>query len=299
MLNTDTIKITPEMLRLVSAIDEFKGTWRALEAHTTALQMIGDVAAHGQNLQSMLAPLQNIALSENLIRKLQSVLNAQKGMADYRAEHFPMVVQAGSKMIGSLDSAAPDDIAALMPKLVEWLNGAMKSKDVHPLIIAGLFMAVFLQIFPFEKGNQKLARFLVLLILLKSDYDYMPFATLDDIWDARLKEYYAALSSTQNSVEQGKPDWTAWLTFFLSCLAAQKEKLEAALNAKAKDISNLPALSGKVMRLFEKHKRLQMNDIVKFTKGKRSTLKLRLAELVDDGYLRRHGKARATWYSRV
>src|SRR5271169_2147318 len=30
MLNTDTIQITPELLALLSEIDEFKGAWRAL-----------------------------------------------------------------------------------------------------------------------------------------------------------------------------------------------------------------------------------------------------------------------------
>ena len=30
MLKTDTIQITPELLALISEIDEFKGAWRAL-----------------------------------------------------------------------------------------------------------------------------------------------------------------------------------------------------------------------------------------------------------------------------
>ena len=30
MLKTDTIQITPELLNLISEIDEFKGAWRAL-----------------------------------------------------------------------------------------------------------------------------------------------------------------------------------------------------------------------------------------------------------------------------
>ena len=30
MLNTETIQITPELLALLSEIDEFKGAWRAL-----------------------------------------------------------------------------------------------------------------------------------------------------------------------------------------------------------------------------------------------------------------------------
>ena len=32
MLNTDTIRITPELLALIAEIDEFKGAWRALGA---------------------------------------------------------------------------------------------------------------------------------------------------------------------------------------------------------------------------------------------------------------------------
>ncbi|MGE4070187.1 MAG: hypothetical protein AB7E72_03345 [Lysobacterales bacterium] len=30
MLRTDTIQITPEILKLIARIDEFKGAWRAL-----------------------------------------------------------------------------------------------------------------------------------------------------------------------------------------------------------------------------------------------------------------------------
>lgn len=32
MLNTDTIRITPELLLLIAEIDEFKGAWRSLGA---------------------------------------------------------------------------------------------------------------------------------------------------------------------------------------------------------------------------------------------------------------------------
>jgi DNA-binding Lrp family transcriptional regulator len=59
----------------------------------------------------------------------------------------------------------------------------------------------------------------------------------------------------------------------------------------------LPTLSGKIMKLFEDNQRLQMTQILKMTRAKRSTLKLRLHELVDAGYLKRYGQARSTWYS--
>ena len=89
------------------------------------------------------------------------------------------------------------------------------------------------------------------------------------------------------------------LAFFFSILKAQKDKLEKRVEKGSSEIVNMPALSTKILKQFEKHDRLSMKEIERLTRGKRSTLKLRLGELVEGGYLIRHGQARATWYSRV
>ena len=68
---------------------------------------------------------------------------------------------------------------------------------------------------------------------------------------------------------------------------------------KNKELSHLPTLSARILKLFEHHNRLQMKQIVKLTNGRRSTIKLRLGEMVDEGYVKRYGNARATWYSLV
>jgi DNA-binding HxlR family transcriptional regulator len=43
--------------------------------------------------------------------------------------------------------------------------------------------------------------------------------------------------------------------------------------------------------------RLTIAEIVKQTGANQNTLKVRLRELVNEGRVKRHGKARATWYS--
>jgi hypothetical protein len=49
-LNTDTLTITPEILRLIAGIDEFKGAWRALGAIAPErLQALRKVATIGIN----------------------------------------------------------------------------------------------------------------------------------------------------------------------------------------------------------------------------------------------------------
>jgi Fic family protein len=80
-------------------------------------------------------------------------------------------------------------------------------------------------------------------------------------------------------------------------LRKQKETLEQRINEKEKALTHLPTLSGRIMKLFEDNQRMQIHQIIKLTRGRRSTVKLRLGELVEGGYLKRYGQARSTWYS--
>ena len=54
---------------------------------------------------------------------------------------------------------------------------------------------------------------------------------------------------------------------------------------------------GKILKLLKENDRLTIAEIVKQTGANQNTLKVRLRELVNEGRVKRHGKARATWYS--
>ena len=167
-------------------------------------------------------------------------------------------------------------------------------------MVIGIFTAIFLQISPFEQANMKTARFLLLLLMLRSGYSYAPYIPVDRSMEKRAKQIFEALEYTQVSLESGKPDWSVWLDCFFSVLQDQAETLKGRLEGQQQvDPAQLPPLSARVMKIFESHDRLQMKQIIAMTGGRRSTLKLRMGELVDNGYLKRHGDRRATWYSRV
>ena len=201
--------------------------------------------------------------------------------------------------MATLNVASAKEVRSLMPRLMTWTAEAFEKKELHPLFIIAIFTAVFLQFCPFEKGNQRLARLLIILLMFKEGYSYSPYSTLDALLQERAAEYYKALKHTQEGLAKGKIDWDVWLEFFFELLKAQKDKLKDRVDRGSAEIVNMPALSTKVLKLYDKHDRLSMKDIERLTRGKRSTLKLRLAELVKGGYLMRHGQARATWYSRV
>lgn len=299
MLGIESIQITPRIMKRASQIDQFKGLWLGLETYTTGLQILSDVAAHGAKVQRVLSPLKDKAITTDIIKILHAMQTGGQGMSAYKAGENQMPMSKGHQVFGTLDAAAPDQVEPLMNKLVGWLNDSLDGGDMHPLIVIAVFTSVFLQIAPFETGNFRAVRFLILLLLLKSDYRYAPFVPLDRIMEERAQEIYEALAHNQKSLEEGRPDWGQWLSCFFDLLVEQADILSDRLDSKEKDLSKLPTLSARVMKLFEEHDRLQMKDIVKLTRGRRSTLKLRLGELVDDGYLRRHGQARSTWYSQI
>lgn len=299
MLSINKLKITPEILKRISEIDAFKGYWSALEENTTALNLIGDVASFGQNFKTLIDPLKNKTIDTDMLIKLHMVVMRSKEPPFIKTGHMPIVIQQGEKIIGTLDTAAPEEVEALMDNLIVWLNRSLDDDRFHPLLVTALFSAIFLQIGPFEQGNQKLIRLLITLMMLKSGYNYAPYISFENILMERSQAYYNALDKVQKNIEEGVMDFEPWILFFLDCALEQIHQLQARLARGTKDLSGMPKLSIKVMKLFEANDRLQMKEIERLTRGRRSTLKLRLAELVDEGYLKRHGQARSTWYSRI
>jgi Fic family protein len=299
MLGTKAITITPDILAKVCEIDEFKGLWSGLEAHSTGLNMLKEVAEFGGNFKKVLGPLKDQPLTPGMIRTLHSTLIRGEGPTPFKSTENQMTVMRDEHVIGSLETAPPEQAQGLLEKLVTWMNATLEKKELHPLLAIAVFTAIFLQISPFEKENLKISRFLVTVLMLKAGYSYAPYVPLDRFFNERAEIFFQALQINQQSLESGRPEWNSWLNCFFMLLQEQKNTLKDRMFDKNKDLSHLPTLSAKILKLFEHNNRLQMKQIVKLTNGRRSTIKLRLGEMVDQGYVRRYGNARATWYSLV
>jgi Fic family protein len=298
MLGIDRIYIEHETLLKIAHIERFNGVWLGLNKHTTALSLLSDVAAYGRKFSGVLEPLRDQKITVDVLNKLHAhVVNKGRFSGLRTADLTPTIMGIDGKSVEQISTADPADIRPLLEKLLNWIDQALTDQKIHPLLSVSAFASIFVQISPYPAGNQALMRFLVTLYLLKAGYEYVPYAALEPLMREEAAYFVRALKHNQRSIEDEKPDWSVWAAYFLDLLTMQADLLWARLENKKKDLAHLPTLSRKIMALFEKHERLQMKQIVKLTKGQRSTLKLRLGELVEEGYLRRHGQARSTWYS--
>ena len=186
-----------------------------------------------------------------------------------------------------------------MQELVTSIQTTLAEATLHPLLAISVFVVVFLAIHPFQDGNGRLSRILTTLLLLKAGYGYVPYTSLESVIEANKESYYLALRRTQMTLSQAEPDWEPWIVFFLRSLQRQKKKLAERLEREKLMANDLPPLGQSILDMVKKHGRVSIGEIVRATGQSRSTIKLRLADLLRKQILLRHGKGRSTWYTQA
>lgn len=264
-----------------------------------------EVAGYAEAMDLVFQAYEDLHLTENHIRQLHQTLlrhstkdDRHRGAYKTLPNHV-VAKDADGREIGVVfETATPFDTPREMESLVRWAAKAFGESAMHPLLIIAVFNVVFLAIHPFQDGNGRLSRILTTLLLLRAGYEYVPYASLESIVEENKDLYYKALRRTQTTLANDAPDWEPWLGFFLRCLKKQKANLAAKVKQeKESSDTSLPLLSVQVLKLLGQHERLTIAQMVEFTRANQNTLKVRLRELVNEGRIQRHGKARATWYS--
>ncbi len=349
MLDISKITITPEILSLISEIDEFKGAWQLhgrmaperlkilglaakIESIGASTRLDGsklldtdimqllfnpqtqaskderDGAAYIRACDGILQKHQVLSLSENCLKQIydwlthidaeQKSLKKEKNISN-NDEAFDApwknlnITFAKTKLF---ETTTPFEMPEKLRELVLWTEMQLDQKTVHPLLIIGVFMALFLNMRPFQDLDGRLSRLLVVLLLLKAGYVYVPYSSFERIIE-RNKEYYQlALERTAETIESKAPDFDIWLTFFLKIMQTQKRNLEHKVSRDNKQREHLSELDNQIINAIGAHEKLSIMKIEQITGANRNTLKKHLSFLVEQSYIVRFGKARATWY---
>jgi len=195
------------------------------------------------------------------------------------------------------ETATPFDTPFEIEKLIRWFEKTGREGDFHPLLLVGIFIVWFLAIHPFQDGNGRLSRVLTTLMLLRFNYAYVPYSSLESIIEDSKSGYYAALRKTQQSLKGSEPDWEPWLVFFLRCLARQKERLEKRIQMEQTALADLSGLSVNIVNLLGEKLSVTVASVVAATGANRNTVKAALKGLVKRGLISQKGKGRGVHYT--
>ena len=262
-----------------------------------------EVAGYAELMETVFSSWPDITLTENHIKQLNRdlLVHSEKDAwhrGNYKTSSNSVVAfDENGRQIGVVfETATPFDTPRLMTELVTWMQEERGSQRLHPLLLIGLWVVVFLEIHPFQDGNGRLSRVLTTLLLLQAGYAYVPYSSLEGVIELNKEAYYLALRQTQGTIRSDTPNWQPWLVFFLRSLAEQVRRLSEKVEREKLVLAPLPELSLRIVELAREHGRVTMGDVIRLTGVSRNTLKQHFRALVAQGHITRHGSGRGSWY---
>ena len=261
-----------------------------------------EVAGYSELMNLVLNSYKELQPRESIIKQLHQVLlkfssKDIRHRGEYKKlnNHVEAFDQNGKSLSIVFETTSPMETQLKMEKLCAWLDHEIEKSTYHPLIIIGIFIVNFLAIHPFQDGNGRLSRGLTTLLLLRSNYDYVLYSSLERVIEKNKDQYYLALRSGRTENYARTKGLEAWVEFFLKCLKDQKDVLLRKLE-KEKELMALPKLSEQILVNLKDHGRLALSEIVKLTRANRNTVKSHLFRLVDEGQIKKEGVGKGTRY---
>lgn len=117
--------------------------------------------------------------------------------------------------------------ASMIPDKMHELIRFLQDVSVHPLIKAGVAQAWILLVRPFDEGNERLARLLSTVILLRAGYSFFGEVSLSSIIARQSYEYYNATANILR--RENGDDLTYFLEYFLNLLVKALDERKVRL----------------------------------------------------------------------
>ena len=244
----------------------------------------------------------DLNLTENHVLQLHGILLKHSTKDDRHRGHYktlPNDVEAkhpdGSREV-IFRTATPFDTPRLMRELVEDTNAAFAAEELHPITVTGCFIVNFLAIHPFQDGNGRLSRALTNLLLLKTGYEYVPYASLERVIEENKAAYYAALRASQMEMKDDPTRFGAWLGFFLRALQTQKRNLQSKLDLEG-SMLRLSQIQQQVLETVRRLGRTTSMDLAGELKIPYRNVRYHLDTLVKRGLVSPHGERKGRFYT--
>lgn len=184
----------------------------------------------------------------------------------------------------------------------DWLN-TIATRELHPVIKAGITHYAIVNIHPFTEGNGRVSRALATLILLNESYDIRKLFSLEEYYDKNVAAYYYAIKTADQNPDH---DLTAWLEFFVEGVAiefnrvkdqVQHLSLDLRLKAQAGQQIFLSARQIKIVEYIEKVGYLSNAQFAEILPMVSEDTVLRdLKDLMGKRIVKKRGKTKAARY---
>lgn len=191
----------------------------------------------------------------------------------------------------------PYETPEAISQICDSYNRVIDTQEIDPLILIPVLIHDFLCIHPFNDGNGRMSRLLTTLLLYRSGYHVGKYISLESKIARNKDLYYDALEASQTGWYENTDDPTPFIKYLLSVILAAYRDFDERMELVGERLSAIEVVRQTVESKIGKFTK---SDMLEFcpTLGKTS-VESALKQLVDEGILIKHGKGRATFYTRA
>lgn len=241
-----------------------------------------------------------ISLNPNYILQLHRDLYkySEKGIGGRYKNTQNSIVEKdeAGNVVERFKPLSPYETPQAILQICDELNKALDRKAVDILLLIPIFIHDFLCIHPFNDGNGRMSRLLTTLLLYRAGYFIGRYISLESKIEKNKESYYIALEKSGIGWHENKENPVPFIKYLLRTILAAYVDFEERINYIDKKISALELVRSAVDRKIGKFTKREMMDLVPSV-GK-ATIENMLKQLIDEGYIERHGKGKMTFYVR-
>jgi len=216
-----------------------------------------------------------------------------------------VIKEAGTQQVIFRPPPSPE-VPFLVSDFMEWLNEA-SSKELHPILRAGISHYDLVAIHPFVEGNGRTIRAFANLVLMREGYDIKRFFSFEEQFDSDPVSYYKAFSLVdKQSPDIGERDLTSWLEYFTEIVAVELAKIKEKVKKLSIDsrlrmrIGQQVALTERQMKLIEylsENGSVIMQELKNvFNMVSEDTILRDLKDLLEKNIIKKEGSTKASRY---
>ncbi len=254
-------------------------------------------------------PTEAYNITEELILQIHKLTVDRIVPPDSAGAYRIRQVVVKNSLTGEISYSPPPavEVPYLMEDLINWINSDY-SKEIHPVLRAGIIHYEIARIHPFVEGNGRTARALATLVMFFDGYDIRKFFSLEEYFDTNSMDYYLTLQAVSNQLvmDTHERDLTPWLEYFVQGVAIElnrvKEKVRMiSTDARVKDALGEQLLLNErqmlIMEYLHRHKEMRNSDFRKiFPDFSDDTVLREMKFLKDKGLVKKVGGTKKAIY---
>jgi Fic family protein len=219
----------------------------------------------------------------------KSIGSKYKGVQNYISAKYP----DGHEEI-LFTPLSPFETPDAIQNLCDEFNKCVDNDSVEALLLIPTFISDFVCIHPFSDGNGRMSRLLTTLLLYRLGYYVSKYISIEKLIEKNKDAYYNALSKVDKGWHENNNDPTPFIKYILRILLTAYREFEERMSLVEAKQSSYDYVKNTIDQILGKFSKAELLE--RCPSIAKSTLEAALKKLVEDGYIKKSGQGKSTFY---